>query len=163
MATPCLEGLYKMTIEIFKPLMQANTGIRKVSLAVHKVMQEGDVVKVQIVYQRKDKTLLHANPFLISKEKALKFPKITIKGVTCVTIPLHEFKEDIPKAEPPIIIKIEQRNLGDILTRPCWNCKGTKFWKTRWGEWMCSREHPNPNPEVNTEVIDIAEKDKRSK
>jgi len=148
-----------MTIEIFKPLMQANTGVRKVSLAVHKVMQEGDVVKVQIIYQRKDKSLLHANPFLISKQKALKFPKITIKGVTCVTIPLHEFKEDIPQAEPPIIIKIGQKSPYAIPDKPHWTCKGTKFWKTQWGEWLCCLCHPNPNPEVNTEEIDMAEKE----
>ena len=147
-----------MAIEIWKPLMMASTGVRAVSLAIHKIMQEGDVVKTQFTYKRKDKTLLHPYPFLISKAKALTFPKTTIKGVTCVTIPLHEFKEDLPKSEPPIIIKTEPRNLGNIPSKPCWNCKGTKFWKAKWGEWFCARCHSNPNPEVNKEEIDIAEK-----
>lgn len=142
-------------IEIWKPLMQAHTGIRKVSLAVHKIMQEGDVVKVQFTYQRKDKSLLHPYPFLISKAKALGFPQTTIRGVTCVTIPLHEFKEDVPQAKPPIIIVTESRNLGEAPARPCWICKGTEFWRARWGEWFCCRCHPNPNPEINTSVIDI--------
>lgn len=146
-----------MTIKIWKPLMQANTGVRKVSLAVHKIMQEGDVVKVQIIYQRKDKSLLHPNPFLISKAKALTFPKTTIKGVTCVTIPLHEFKEDVLKAESPIIIKVEPQS--KIPTKPCWVCGCTKFWKAPWGIWICCWCHGNPNPTLEpVEIIDVAEK-----
>ncbi len=142
-------------IEIWKPLMQANTGIRKVSLAIHKVMQEGDVVKVQFTYQRKDRSLLHPYPFLISKEKALQFPKTTIKGVTCVTIPLYEFKEDILQVEAPIILNIEPRYLGNTPVKLCWNCQGIKFWKAKWGEYFCVICHPNPDPELNKEEVDI--------
>ncbi len=152
-----------MTIEIWKPLMQANTGVRKVSLAIHKIMQEGDVVKVQFTYKRKNGSSLYENPFFISKVKALTYPKIVIKGVPCVTIPIHEFKEDAPRPESPIIIKTEPRNLGNTPTKPCYNCKGTKFWKAKWGEYFCSRCHPNPNPVVNMEEIDIAEKAEVSK
>jgi len=148
-----------MTIEIWKPLMMAgnkpSSGVRKVSLAVHKVMQEGDVVKMQIIYRRKDKSLLHANPFLISKAKALTFPKTTIKGVTCVTIPLHEFKEDVLKAEPPIIIKVEPQS--KIPTKPCWACGSTKFAKMPWA-YICVVCHPSPNPDIVEEIIDVAEK-----
>lgn len=153
-------------IEIWKPLMQAHTGIRKVSIAIHKVMQEGDVVKVQFTYKRKDGTLIHPYPFLISKEKALTFPKTNIVGknggtVPCITIPLFEFKEDVsivPQNNNNIIIyKTEPRNLGDIPTKPCWICKGTIFWQAKWGEWFCEVCHNNPNPSVNTTVVDIKE------
>jgi hypothetical protein len=142
-----------MTIEIWKPLMMASTGVRKVSIAIHKIMQEGDVVKVQFTYRRKDKTLLHPYPFLISKVKALTFPKTTIRGVTCVTIPLHEFKEDIPAQEPPIIIQSKPQ--GKIPNKPCWACKGTKFWLTPFHVYRCCTCYPNPNPEFKAEILDL--------
>lgn len=146
-----------MTIELNKPEMHADTGKPIVGLAIHKIMREGEVVELCLGLKRKDKSLVFPNPFYISKTKAMTFPQEVIGGVRLAKIPLHEFKEATPKSDP-IIIKTEPRNLGDIPTKPCFNCKGTKFWKTSWGEFMCAICHPNPNPEVNTEEIDIGEK-----
>ncbi len=131
-----------MTIEIWKPLMG---GSRSVSIALHKIMQEGDVVKLQFNYKRKNGSLLHPYPFLISKEKALTFPKTMItskKGggtVACITIPLHEFKEDIPLASQ----LNTYRKPNELPKVPCL-CGSTKFWLTSWGEYVCCACHPSP-------------------
>lgn len=138
--------------------MHAESGKPIVGLAIHKVMLESEIVEVDFWLKRKDGTRVFPNQFYISKTKALTYPQEVIKGVRLVKIPLHEFKEATPKAEPPIIIKTELRNLGNTPTKPCYNCKGTKFWKAKWGEWFCSRCHSNPKPEVNTEEMDIAVK-----
>ena len=147
-----------MTIKLWKPEMHADTGKPIVGLAIHKVMLEGDIAEVAFSLKRKGDSRVFPNTFYITKQKALTFPQEVIKGVRLVKIPLHEFKEATPKAEPPIIIKAEPRNLGNIPTRPCWVCMGTKFWRTSWGECICVICHPNPNPEVNTEEVDIVGK-----
>ncbi len=148
-----------MTIKIVKPMMRADTGKREVGLAIHKVMQEGDLVEVEITYARKsDNTPLYTGKFIGQKSMILNCPRKVIKGVPLAYVPLHQMKEIQPISEPPIIIKAEPRNLGNIPTKPCWICKGTKFWKAKWGEWFCNFCHPNPNPVVNTEEIDIVVK-----
>ena len=147
-----------MTIKLWKPEFHADTGVPIVGLAVHKVMQEGDIAEVEFSLKRKDGTRVFPNQYYISKLKALNYTRETIKGVALVKIPLHEFKEASPKPEQPIVIKVEPRNLSDIPRHPC-SCFGTKFWKTPWNQWLCARCHPNPNPEFDAEIIDIAEKE----
>jgi len=142
-----------MTIKIGKPMMRADTGRREVGLAVDKVYLEGNIVEVEISYRRKsDNTRLYPNNFVGSKEDILKYPQKVIKGVRLVYVPLDTLKEITPKEKPLVIIKTEPRNYGEIPTRPCWVCHGMKFWKTIWGEYICSRCHPSPNSVEEIEV-----------
>jgi len=143
-----------MTIKVWKPMMRSDTGRREVGLAVDKVYLEGDIVEVEIGYIRKgDKTRLYPNNFVGTKKDILNCPQKVIQGVRLAYVPLDMLKQVTPKQEPPIIIKAEPRNYGDVPTRPCWVCDGTKFWATPWGEYMCVKCHPSPNP---AEEIDIS-------
>ncbi len=136
--------------------MRADTGKREVGLAIHKVMQEGELVEVEITYARKsDNTPLYTSKFVGTKKMILDCPQKTIKGVRLAYVPLHQMKEIEPVKESPIIIKTEPQ--GKIPTRPCWACGCTKFAKMPWA-YICIRCHPSPNPDVVEEIIDVAEK-----
>ena len=82
-------------IQIWKPLMRADTGRREVGLAIHKVMMERETVQVQITYRRKDGSLIYPNIFEIQRSKLVGYPESVIKGVRIVKVPLDQFKEVI--------------------------------------------------------------------
>jgi hypothetical protein len=82
-------------IQVRAPIWQANTGQRRIGLAVHKILQERAIVQVEITYTRKDGTRLYPNIFEISKSKLVGFPETVIKGVRIMEIPIDAFKEVI--------------------------------------------------------------------
>jgi hypothetical protein len=82
-------------IQIFKPIMRADTGRREVGLAVHKILQEGAIVRVQIIYKRKDGSLLYPNIFEISRAKLVGYPEDVIKGVRIMRVPIDAFQESV--------------------------------------------------------------------
>ncbi len=150
-----------MTIKIMKPIMNAGNikkGRREIGIALNKVWQEGEIVHVDITYRRKDGSRLYPNTFAVQKNKVLKCPTKTIKGVTLAIVPIDILKPIPQNQDQVVIVKTEPRNLGDVPTKPCWNCKGTKFWQAKWGEWFCCFCRSNPNPTINTIVVDIQEK-----
>lgn len=148
-----------MTISIRKPMMRADTGRREVGLAVDKVYLEGNLVDIEITYTRKDGSPLYVNKFVGRREDILACPQKVYKGIRLAYVPLDILKQVTPKSEPTYY-KTEPRNLGDKPTKPCWNCKGTKFQQVKWGEWICCFCHPNPNPSVDTTKIDVKEQPK---
>ena len=84
-----------MAIAIFKPIMAGDTGIRKVGLAVYKVLREGGSVKLINAYRRKDGSYLYPHPFYMLKSNMAGYPQETRKGTRLVIIPLHHFKEGV--------------------------------------------------------------------
>ena len=97
-----------MAIAIHKPEFHADTGERKVGLAVHKVQREGEVVKLIFTNRTRGGQYLEPHPFYISRMKASLYPKRVWKGMTLIMIPLNEFKvaldeyvteEDISRAQ----------------------------------------------------------------
>ena len=84
-----------MAIAIFKPIMAGDTGIRKVGLAVHKVLRESGTVKLINAYKRKDGTYLYPHPFYMLKSRMAGYPQETRFGTRLIIIPIHDFKEAI--------------------------------------------------------------------
>jgi len=82
-------------IRIMKPIWNADTGRRCIGLAVHKILQEGAIVQVEISYTRKDGTRIYPNIFEISRSKLSGYPERVIKGVRIMEIPIDAFKESI--------------------------------------------------------------------
>jgi len=73
--------------------MAGDTGIRKVGLAVHKVLNEPASVKLINAYKRSDGSFLYPHPFYMLKSKISGYPQETRKGTRLVIIPIHDFKE----------------------------------------------------------------------
>ena len=149
-----------MTIEILKPIMNAGDqkkGRREIGLALHKVWEEGDIVHVNILYKRRDGSRLYPNTFVIEKSKVLLYPTQTMEGVTLAIVPIDAMKPISSQSEAPVYYTQEKREAGLPPVRPCWLCKGTKFWKTSYGAWLCCfcKSHPES---WTVEVVDIAEK-----
>jgi hypothetical protein len=82
-------------ILIHKPIWRADTGRREVGLAVHKILQEGAIVQVEIDYVRKDGTRIYPNIFEISKVKLSGYPEKVVHGTRIMLIPINDFKERI--------------------------------------------------------------------
>lgn len=152
-----------MTIVIHKPLENIKIGdrnIRAVGIPDWRLRGEPSMVTVDIQYKYlrgKYRERQFPYPFQIPKAEVLKCNTRQLGKDTLYIVPVEIMTEVKPKSDL-IIIKTEPRNLGDIPTKPCWNCQGTKFWKTQWGEFMCCRCHGNPDPTVNKEEVDIVER-----
>jgi hypothetical protein len=80
-------------IRIKTPIWKANTGRREVGLAVHKILQEGPMVQVEITYTRKDGTRIYPNIFEIPKRNCVGYPEEVKHGVRIMRIPIDVFKE----------------------------------------------------------------------
>jgi hypothetical protein len=82
-------------IIIHRPIWNAHTGRRTIGLAVHKILQENEIVEVMIDYKRKDGSLIYPHKFEISKGNCIGYPEVVIKGVRIMEIPIDKFKEVI--------------------------------------------------------------------
>jgi hypothetical protein len=170
-----------VTIVIQKPLENikiAGKNVKAVGIPEWRLEGEPSMVTVDIQYRYlrgKYKERQFPYPLQIAKSEILRGEKRFEKTADgkeqlFYIIPVSKMAEVKPKAETPIAQKTEMPQRGkqeqlvlvdykyEIPTKPHWVCKDTKFWKTIWGEYLCSRCHPNPDPEVNQEEIDIVEK-----
>ncbi len=82
-------------IQVRTPIWNAHTGIRTIGLAVHKILQEREVVQIEITYTRKDGTRIYPNIFEISKSKLRGYPEEVKHGVRLMIVPIDSFKEVI--------------------------------------------------------------------
>jgi hypothetical protein len=82
-------------ISVRTPIWNANTGRREIGLAVHKILQEDEIVQVQIEYTRKDGSKIYPNIFEISKGNLVGYREEVRKGVRIMIIPIDKFKEVI--------------------------------------------------------------------
>lgn len=82
-------------IEIFKPIMRADTGRRCVGLAEFKLWREGEMVNVDITYKRKDGSRIYPNPFQIPRSIVLRMPTQWQKGVKLYIVPIDLMHEVI--------------------------------------------------------------------
>ena len=82
-----------MAIAIRKPEFHADTGIRKVGLAAHKIVREGEAVKVIFTNKKRNGEWLEPHPFYIAKRDTEYFEKRVYKGITLVMIPLHKLRQ----------------------------------------------------------------------
>lgn len=82
-----------MAIIIYKPIMSADTGVRKVGLAIYRVLRENNTVKVIITYKRKDGSYLYPHPFYIPRVQLVGYPEAVVKGTRIVEVPIHIMRE----------------------------------------------------------------------
>jgi hypothetical protein len=82
-------------ISVKTPIWKADTGRRLIGLAVHKILQEREIVQVEITYTRKNGSRIYPNIFEIHKSKLNGFPEVVIKGCRIMEIPIDCFKEVI--------------------------------------------------------------------
>lgn len=81
-------------IQLWKPMMRADTGKPVVGIAIWKIQLEGAIVQVQFSLKRKKNgTLVFPNVYEISKSKLVGYSESVINGIRIMEIPLADFKE----------------------------------------------------------------------